>query len=100
MAPAELAQLAALILGGIALVLVAIHLTGGSRRARFTDESAVRAAWALDDLTEVASVTLSEDRTAALLTLADGSSGVLFSAGDRWVARRLGPTVVIRERDH
>ena len=98
----DLPTLAVMVFGGIALVVLVTHLTGGSVRIRLTSDDHVRDLWALDDPTPVTEVQRTGDDASALLALADGAHGVIFALGDRWVCRRLPTGAVrrIRQRDH
>ena len=85
----DLATLAGLVVGGVSLVVLVTHLTGGTVRATFASQADVRQAWALDDPSPVAAVQLSDDRHAALVQTVDGHVGVVYAMGDRWASRRV-----------
>lgn len=94
----DLAQLAALVGGGVGLVLLTIHLTGGSMGTTLTDADEVRRIWALDSAEAIRSVQVSDDRTAALVALDGRRYGVVFALGDRWVIRVIPESAHIRQR--
>lgn len=78
-------------LGGIALILAAVWLTGGARRARLDRALALRR---LDeDLPgfAAAEVSIDEDAATAIAAAADGSLALIFVAGDKVVVRPLAP---------
>lgn len=92
------AQLAALVGGGILLVVLVSHLTGGTTRAHLGSADQVQQIWGLDDDTPIRDVQLADDTTAALLTLEDGAHAVVFSLGDRWVSRRVPDHATVWQR--
>ena len=76
-------------LGGIALILVAVWLTGGARRARLDRGLVLRR---LDeDLPDFAAAEMSIDAegASALAMANDGALALIFVAGDRIVVRPL-----------
>lgn len=77
---------------GIAAVVIAVHLTGGSQVASLNDESAARVRFALDypDV-PVQHVWLTSDRKAAILELADGRAGLVHATGGKFLTRLVGP---------
>jgi hypothetical protein len=88
MSPAD--PLALLIpLGGIALILVAVWLTGGARRAQLDRALVLRR---LDeDLPDfaVAETSIDADAATALAMADDGALALIFAAGDKVVVRPL-----------
>jgi hypothetical protein len=84
--------LAALVpLIGIALILLAVRLTGGARRVRLDRALVLRRL--AEDLPDFAAgeMVIGDDAATALVGSADGTScAVLFAAGDRVVVRLLG----------
>ncbi|HEX6841700.1 MAG TPA: hypothetical protein VF113_09220 [Stellaceae bacterium] len=76
-------------LGGIALILLAVWLTGGARRARLDRALVLRR---LDeDLPDFAAteISIGADAAAAIATADDGVLALIFVAGDRLVVRPL-----------
>ena len=76
-------------LGGIALILVAVWLTGGARRARLDRALVLRR---LDeDLPDfaVAEMSIDTDGATALAMADDGTLALIFVAGDKVVVRPL-----------
>ena len=76
-------------LGGIALILVAVWLTGGARRARLDRGLVLRR---LDeDLPDfaVAETSIDADAATALAMADDGTLALIFVAGDKVVVRPL-----------
>jgi hypothetical protein len=81
---------------GIALILLAVWLTGGARRARL-DRALVLARLGEDlpDFTPV-EVAVDADAATALAVGADGTLVLIFAAGDKVVVRALEPGEVRR----
>src|SRR5690348_13366436 len=76
-------------LGGIALILVAVWLTGGARRARLDRALVLRR---LDeDLPDFAAteISIGADAATAIALADDGALALIFIAGDRVVVRPL-----------
>jgi hypothetical protein len=76
-------------LGGIALILMAVWLTGGARRARLDRALVLRR---LDeDLPDfaVAEMSIDADSAAAIAAADDGSLALIFAAGGKAVVRPL-----------
>ena len=84
-------------LGGIALILAAVWLTGGARQARLDRALVLRR---LDeDLPgfAAAAVSIDADAATAIAATADGASlALIFAAGDKVVVRRLAPRDIRR----
>jgi hypothetical protein len=81
---------------GIALILAAVWLTGGARRARL-DRALVLARLGEDLPDFVASETVIDaDAATALAAGADGTFALVFAAGDKVVVRALGQGEVRR----
>ena len=80
--------LVAIVVVGIAAVVAAVHLTGGSARASLsgTNQALQRFATDYPEVTAKA-VFLTEDTTAALLLLDDGTVGIVSSIGDKYLTR-------------
>ncbi|HXY99109.1 MAG TPA: hypothetical protein VEI03_03850 [Stellaceae bacterium] len=74
---------------GIALILAAVWLTGGARRARL-DRALVLARLG-EDLPDFAAaeIAVDADAAAALAAAADGTLALVFAAGDKVVVRAL-----------
>ncbi|HRP78458.1 MAG TPA: hypothetical protein PL183_05060 [Aquamicrobium sp.] len=84
----SLTLLVAMVVAGVSGVVLVVHLTGGSRRARLEDEAAARARFGLDfpDLA-VEAVHLTAAADAAFLALGDGRVGIVQAIGDRFLTR-------------
>lgn len=86
----EIGLLGAMVVLGIAAIVVAVHLTGGSKPLRMASEDEARAAFLGDHSdVEIEAVYLSESGDAAILELAGGGVGVVQSFGHRFVTRLL-----------
>ena len=87
----SLPLLVAIVVVGIAAVVIAVHMTGGSRVARLDDEAAARERFGDDhpDL-EVRRVFLTADGRAAILDLADGRAGIVHALGGKFLTRLVG----------
>ena len=73
---------------GIALVVLVVHLTGGSSIAEIADEQAARDSFALDyPESVVAQCILSSDRRDAVLELSDGHVGLVHAFGSKFLTR-------------
>jgi hypothetical protein len=83
-------MLAALVVVGIAAIVIAVHMTGGSRPARLTSEAHARRRFAEDFPDEtVSDVALTDDGAAAFLMLGGGRMGIVHAFGDRFLTRIL-----------
>lgn len=84
----NLTVLVIVVVAGIAAVVVAVHLTGGSRRASLNGEEAALRRFAQDfpDLA-VRSVRLTRERDAAFLELEDGRVGIVKALGGKFLTR-------------
>lgn len=87
----SLGLLAVMVVFGVSGVVLLVHLTGGSRRARLEDEAAARARFAIDypDLAIVAAYR-TQDGDAAFLALEGGRAGIVAAVGDRFLTRIAG----------
>ena len=87
----SLGLLAVMVVIGVSGVVLLVHLTGGSRRARLEGELAARTRFGVDhpDLAIVAAY-LTQDGDAAFLALEDGRVGIVAAAGDRFLTRLVG----------
>lgn len=85
-----LTLLVILVVGGIAAIVLAVHLTGGSRTARLADAAQARARFAEDFPDHaVRAVRLAGDGETAFLALGDGRTGIVQAFGDRFLTRVL-----------
>jgi hypothetical protein len=84
---------------GIAATVIAVHLTGGSRRAKLSDIDQALSAFAADfpDL-KVGNSVMTENGESAFLTLADGRTGIVQSFGDGFFTRVVSPTDIAEIR--
>ena len=87
----SLGLLAILVVIGVSGVVLVVHLTGGSRRARLEDEATARARFGVDypDLAVMA-VHPTHEGDAAFLALEDGRVGIVAAIGDRFLTRVVG----------
>lgn len=83
----DLTLLVVLVVVGIVAVVLAVHLTGGSKRAVLADADAARARFREDfpDL-RIDKVLLTADGSAALLSLA-GGVGIVQAVGGKFLTR-------------
>lgn len=92
----SLPLLVAMVVVGISAIVLAIHLTGGTRRAFLgsAEEAARRFA---EDFPEepVAAVRLAASGDAAFLELTRGRLGLVQSFGDRFLTRVVAPADII-----
>lgn len=108
----SLPLLAAIVVLGIAATVLAVHLTGGSRKAEISDEEAARHAFGVEHPDLVAgSIAMTKDRQSAFLALPGDAIGVVHVLGDGFLTRIFSrrdigrvsfsepSTVVIRFRD-
>lgn len=80
--------LVAVVAGGIALVVLLVHLTGGSRMAVIEGEEQARDRFAIDyPEAETTRCILSADRRDAVLELADGHVGLVHAIGSNYLTR-------------
>lgn len=108
----SLGLLVAMVVIGVSGVVLIVHLTGGTRRARLEDEAAARARFGVDcpDLA-IGAVHLTQNGDAAFLALEDGRVGIVAAIGDRFLTRAVaahdlagpprvtGATLMLRLRD-
>ena len=88
----SLPVLAVMVVFGIAAIVMAVHLTGGSRLARLADEAHARRRFAEDyPDEEVADVVLANDGAAAFLVLLGGRLGVVQAIGGHFLTRIVLP---------
>jgi hypothetical protein len=73
---------------GIALVVLAVHLSGGSRVAEIADADAALDRFRIDyPEVEALRCILSSDRRDAVLELADGHVGLVHAIGSKYLTR-------------
>ncbi len=83
-----LTVLVAVVAGGIALVVLAVHLSGGSRVAEIADTDAALDRFMIDyPEVDVLRCILSSDRRDAVLELADGHVGLVHAVGSKYLTR-------------
>jgi hypothetical protein len=87
--------LVAIVVVGIALVVAAVHLTGGSKVAIVADDDHARRLFRDDFPDEApAKVEITADRLSAFLVLSGGRTGIVQSFGDGYFTRIAGPSDV------
>lgn len=80
--------LVAVVGGGIVLVVLVVHLTGGSQLADIADAGVAQDRFAIDyPEAAVLRCILSEDRRDAVLELADGHVGLVHAIGSKFLTR-------------
>lgn len=73
---------------GIGLVVLVVHLTGGSRIAEIANEDAALERFRIDfPEAEVTRCIISRDRRDAVLELADGHVGLVHAVGSKFLTR-------------
>ncbi|WP_206075927.1 hypothetical protein [Mesorhizobium sp. Z1-4] len=84
----SLTLLVVMVVVGIAAVVAAVHMTGGTVTAALDGTEAARQRFASDfaDM-EVTETWLTEQRDAAFLALEDGRTGIVCAFGDRFLTR-------------
>lgn len=83
--------LVAVVAGGIALIVLAVHLTGGSRPAEIAGETEATDRFAVDyPEAVVLRCILSADRRDAVLEIADGHAGLVHAIGSKYLTRFVG----------
>lgn len=88
----SLPVLVAIVVFGIALLVAAVHFTGGSRKARLADARQARDRFAQDYPDEQAvSVRLTSDSQTAFLELGRGRLGIVQAIGDCFLTRLVIP---------
>lgn len=87
--------LAAIVIVGIAAVVLAVHFTGGSRKAQIASDDEARRIFRLDypDVL-TADVAVTKDGQSAFLALPGGDMGVVHVHGDGYLTRRFSRTDV------
>lgn len=93
----SLPVLVVIVIFGIAAVVLAVHLTGGSQRASLADAQAAAARFAEDFPRDddVRDVRLTADRSSAFLDFGSAGTGVVHAVGDRFLTRLLTPADVL-----
>jgi len=93
----SLPVLVILVVVGIAAIVLAVHLTGGTRTAVIEDEASAKARFAVDHPREQpAGVRLTLSRDAAFLDLDGGRTGIVRSFGGHFLTRIVGAADVVR----
>ncbi|WP_187971110.1 hypothetical protein [Aquibium microcysteis] len=93
----SLPVLVILVVVGIAAIVLAVHLTGGTRTAVLADEAAARARFAVDHPREQpAGVRLTLSRDAAFLDLDGSRTGIVQSFGGHFLTRVVSAADVAR----
>lgn len=93
----SLPVLVILVVVGIAAIVLAVHLTGGTRDAVLEDEAAARARFAVDHPRERPRQTrLTATGDAAFLELDRGRTGIVRSFGGHFLTRIVGASDVAR----
>lgn len=95
----SLPVLVAMVVVGIAAVIAAVHLSGGSARARLSgaDQALQRFAMDFPEIA-VSAVFLTEDSGTAFLLLENGSDGIVRSIGDKFLTRIVARADVVALR--
>ena len=89
----SLPVLVAIVAVGIAVIVLAIHLTGGSKVALIESEAQAKARFAEDFADQhVSAVHLTADRHSAFLELGRDRTGLVHSIGARFLTRLLLPS--------
>lgn len=84
----SLPVLVVLVVLGIAAIILAVHLTGGTREATLADEAAARERFALDyPQAYPTAIWLTRNRDAAFLKLDGDRTGIVQSFGSRFLTR-------------
>lgn len=88
----SLPLLVAIVAVGIALIVAAVHLTGGSRRATIASAEQAVERFREDFPGEtVGTVRLTRSAETAFLELNEGRVGIVHAVGDRFLTRALTP---------
>jgi hypothetical protein len=87
----SLTLLVVMVVVGIGAIVIAVHLTGGTRTATLDDAEAAKRHFAADfaDIA-VRDVWLTADRHAAVLALEDARAGIISALGGRFLTRIVG----------
>lgn len=93
----SLPVLVAIVAIGIALVVAAVHFTGGTKTAVLGGEAEARQRFADDFPDEqVGDVRLTQARRSAFLRLRDGRTGVVQGIGGRFLTRIVTPAELVQ----
>jgi hypothetical protein len=87
----SLTVLVVMVVVGIAAIVIAVHLTGGTVTARLDSADAAWRRFADDFDVGIRDVWLTEERHAAFLALEDGRAGIVSALGDRFLTRIVLP---------
>jgi hypothetical protein len=89
--------LVVLVVVGITAIVLAVHLTGGSRNVALADEAAARARFGLDHPREQPTVLcLTRTGDAAFLELGTGRTGIVQSIGGHFLTRIVSSSDMVR----
>ncbi len=93
----SLPVLVVLVVVGITAIVLAVHLTGGTRDAALAGEAAARERFVLDHPREQPTVIcLTETGDAAFLDLGAGRTGIVQSVGGHFLTRIVSSADVVR----
>lgn len=93
----SLTVLVVVVFAGISLVVLAVHLSGGSNKAQIRSKQIAIERLAADFEEESAEdVHITRDRRTAFLLLASGMVGIVHSVGDMFLTRCLWPAEIGR----
>lgn len=93
----SLTVLVTVVVAGIALVVIAVHLTGGTSDAKINDHDTALARFAVDFEEEtIDEIYITTDAQTAFLLIGSGGLGIVHSIGDKFLTRRLGPEDILQ----
>lgn len=93
----SLPVLVVMVVVGIGAIVLAVHLTGGTRDAVLQDAEGARQRFAIDYPGAMArAVVLTRDRRAAFLELQDGATGIVRAFGGHYLTRLVTPGDILR----
>ena len=93
----SLPLLVAMVVVGIAAIVLSVHLTGGTRNTVLPDAQAARQRFAVDFPGErTGAVVLSSDRGAAFLELSGERTGIVQAFGGHFLTRIVTPADILR----
>jgi hypothetical protein len=95
----SLPVLVAIVAVGIAVIVLAVHMTGGSKAASLASPAHAKGRF-LEDFPDeqAADVLLTADRKAAFLALELGNAGLVHSVGARFLTRRFSNRDIVSVR--
>lgn len=86
----ELWQLGALVGFGVSLIVLLVHLSGGSRKAVLDSDAAVASRFANDfPLLKAGQIIRTKTGNAGFLLCSDGTTGLVHAVGDTYLTRHL-----------